>query len=163
MYDRMWTPLAPDANTYTIINSDLVSEGLSDDEKVPLTVMSKAVTAINSTNNLLYTWVGDTADNLIIYVHLAEVEILKSNQTREFNIFLNGKYLFGPISPKTNITTLTNKTPYTGSSINRLDFIQTQNSNLPPIYSAMEIYTGKQLLQNQTEERDGKHMLYKTN
>jgi hypothetical protein len=156
MYDRIWDPLSTDTNFDTVIHSDLVSAGLSDDEKVPLTVVSNAAIAINSTYNRYHKWSGDTADNLIIYIHIAEVEILKSNQTREFNIFLNGVYLFGPISPKTSITTLTNKTPYTGSSSNRLQFNQTQNSNCPPIYNAIEIYTGKQLLQNQTEETDGK-------
>ncbi|GKD85390.1 leucine-rich repeat transmembrane protein kinase protein, partial [Tanacetum coccineum] len=143
-----------DAMVTTIINSNLVSAGLSNVEQVPLTVVSNAGTAINPTDNFSYRWRGKTADNLIIYIYIAEVEILKSNQTREFNIFLNGNYLFGPITPKTSITTLTNETPYTGSSSNNLEFKQTRNSNLPPIYNAIEIYTGKQLQQHQTEDQD---------
>ncbi|GKA01417.1 leucine-rich repeat transmembrane protein kinase protein, partial [Tanacetum coccineum] len=154
MYDRIWYPLSPDADTSTVINSGLVSAGPSDEEKVPLAVMRNAVTTIDSTYNLLYYWSGDTSDNLIIYIHVAEVEILKSNQTREFNIYLNGNYLFGPISPKTTITTLTNKSPHTGLSRNNLQINQTKNSNVPPIYNAIEIYTVKQLQQYHTEDQD---------
>ncbi|GKD38164.1 leucine-rich repeat transmembrane protein kinase protein [Tanacetum coccineum] len=153
IYDRIWYPL-PISGCRSIQNSTLVSSGPSDDEKVPLKVMRNAVTPIDSDDNLMYRWGGDTADDFIIYIHLAEVEILKSNQTREFNIYLGGNDLFGPISPSTSITTLTNKSPFTGSSSYKLNFNQTQNSNLPPMYNAIEIYTGKQLLQNQTEERD---------
>ncbi|GKD25379.1 leucine-rich repeat transmembrane protein kinase protein [Tanacetum coccineum] len=87
----------------SIKNSTLVSSGPSEDEKVPLKVMRNAVTPIDS-------------DEFIIYIHLAEVEILKSNQTREFNIYLGGNDLFGPISPSTSITTLTNKSPYQSNS-----------------------------------------------
>lgn len=162
MYDRIWYPWPTDADTYTVINSGLVSAGLSDEEKVPLTVMSNAVKPKNSTRNLMCTLYGDAANEFMIYFHLAEVEILKSNQTREFNIYLGWNDLFGPISPSTSVTTLTNKSPFTGSTSYRFDFNQTRNSNLPPIYNAVEVYRGKQLQQNKTEERDGKYILYKT-
>ncbi|GKA75706.1 leucine-rich repeat transmembrane protein kinase protein, partial [Tanacetum coccineum] len=154
MYDRIWYPLSSIAET-TIINSDLVSAGLSDEEKVPLTVMSNAIKSISPIiYSLRISWNGDTSDNLIIYIHLAEVEVLKRNQTREFNIYLNDNYLFGPISPKTSITTLTNKSPYTGLSRNVIKIKQTKNSNVPPICNAFEIYTVKQLQQYQTEDQD---------
>ncbi|GKD26929.1 leucine-rich repeat transmembrane protein kinase protein [Tanacetum coccineum] len=77
MYDRIWYPLSPDADTNTVINSGLVSAGPSDEEKVPLAVMRNAVTTIDSTN-----------------------------------------------------------------------------SNVPPIYNAIEIYTVKQLQQYHTEDQD---------
>nr|GFB34087.1 leucine-rich repeat transmembrane protein kinase protein [Tanacetum cinerariifolium] len=84
MYDRIWRPSSMIGGR-AVNNSDLVSAGLSDEEKVPLKVRSTAYTPINSTNMLRYTWVANATDKFILYIHIAEVEILQSNQKREFN------------------------------------------------------------------------------
>ncbi|GJX56744.1 leucine-rich repeat transmembrane protein kinase protein [Tanacetum coccineum] len=127
--------------------------GPLDDEKLSFEVMRNAVTPENSTNSLTVTWHSDDDDELLIYIHLAEVEILESNQKREFNMYLNGDDLFGSFSPSTNITTLTSQTS-TGLLYNTLEIIKTTSSTLPPILNAIEIYSVKQFQQYQTEDQD---------
>nr|GEZ05380.1 leucine-rich repeat transmembrane protein kinase protein [Tanacetum cinerariifolium] len=113
MYDRKWYLLSS-TGTIKVTNSSLVSAALSDRVKLPLKVMRTAITPINSTDILTYTWPANTTDQFVIYIHIAEVEILKSNQKREFNIQLNGDLLFGPFSPSTSLTTITGQHTYTG-------------------------------------------------
>ncbi|GKB19014.1 leucine-rich repeat transmembrane protein kinase protein, partial [Tanacetum coccineum] len=153
MYDRIWYPLGS-TGTITVTNSSLVSAAPSDKVKLPLKIMRTAITPINSTDFLTYSWPANTTDKFVIYIHIAEVEILKSNQKREFNIQLNGDLLFGPFSPSTSLTTITGQHTYTGFPNYHLVLIQTPNSTLPPIYTAVEIYTVKQLVQKQTEDQD---------
>ena len=108
---------------------------------------------------LTYTWPANATDEFIIYIHIAEVEILKSNQKREFNIYLNGALLFGPFSPSTSLTTITNQSTHTGFSSYELELKPTLDSTLPPLCNAIEIYRVKQLVQNQTQDGDGKYVL----
>ncbi|GJU84776.1 leucine-rich repeat transmembrane protein kinase protein [Tanacetum coccineum] len=153
VYDRIWYPQSlPGCRAVNI--SDVVSAGPSDEEKTPLKVRSTALTPINSTNMLTYSWVANASDKFIIYIHIAEVEVLKSNQKREFNIYLNGAHLFGPFSPSTSLTTITNQSTHTGFSSYEIELIPTLDSTLPPLYNAIETYTVKQLVQNQTQDRD---------
>ncbi|MFS7967636.1 putative transferase [Helianthus anomalus] len=115
--------------------------------------MSTAIIPINSTE-LYYRWNATSIDEYIIYVHLAEVEIPESNQKREFNIY-NNEIFIGTFSPSTNITTImlsSNSLTY------ELILRQTLNSTLPPILNAIEVYTLKQLLQNQTDDQDGRYI-----
>ncbi|KAJ0525119.1 putative transferase [Helianthus annuus] len=115
--------------------------------------MSTAITPINSTE-LYYRWNATSIDEYIIYVHLAEVEILESNQKREFNIYNNGIFI-GTFSPSTSITTIMLSS---NSPTYELILRQTLNSTLPPILNAIEVYTLKQLLQNQTDDQDGRYI-----
>ncbi|PWA63526.1 leucine-rich repeat transmembrane protein kinase protein [Artemisia annua] len=151
-YDRIWYPLSiPESRVVQSFN--VISSGPLDNEKLSFEVMNNAVTPANSTNSLSMTWTGDPNDEFIIYIHLAEIEILKSNQKREFNIYLNGDDLFGSFSPSTNITTLTSQSS-TGLPDNTLEMIKTVSSTLPPILNAIEIYRVKQLQQYQTEDQE---------
>lgn len=154
MYDRIWYPLGS-SGTIKVTNSSLVSAALSDKVKLPLKIMRTAITPINSTDFLTYSWPANTTDEFVIYIHIAEVEQIKSNQKREFNIQLNGDLLFGPLSPSTSLTTITSQHTYTGFPNYNLVLVQTPNSTLPPIYTAVEIYTVKRLVQKQTEDQDG--------
>ncbi|KAL8226189.1 hypothetical protein R6Q57_018746 [Mikania cordata] len=133
--DRIW-------NVYTIpgtrtiqTTSNTISPGPL--QQVASKVMSTANTPTISTDNLLITW--NTTDTYIFYLHFAEVEILRSNQTREFNIFFNGNYLYGPpLSPST-----------------KLEINQTPESTLPPLINALEIYIPMQFQLQKTEDQDG--------
>jgi hypothetical protein len=120
--------------------------------------MRTALTNINSTySGIIYTWNhASIAYNYIIYIHFAEVEILKENQKREFNVYLNGNFWDGPISPSNIITTIKTASPLTGFSNYTIEFNRTSSSTLPPIINAMEIYIPKQFQLQQTDDQDGK-------
>ncbi|KAF5789792.1 putative transferase, protein kinase RLK-Pelle-WAK-LRK10L-1 family [Helianthus annuus] len=147
-YDRIWG-LPNVVRVRAVQASDAVSLKSFSEEQVPLKVMSTAITPINSTE-LYYRWNATSIDEYIIYVHLAEVEILESNQKREFNIYNNGIFI-GTFSPSTSITTIMLSS---NSPTYELILRQTLNSTLPPILNAIEVYTLKQLLQNQTDDQD---------
>lgn len=140
--------------------SETVSMGSSTSEKVPSKVMSTAITPINATDHLLYTWKAtNVTDEFFMFIYIAEIETLKKNDIREFNIYLNGDYWDGPVSPLDHTAT-TLFSSFFNSSSYELTIGRTQRSTLRPILNAIEIYNAKQLLQKQTDDQDGRALLF---
>ncbi|KAD6118661.1 hypothetical protein E3N88_09932 [Mikania micrantha] len=152
-YDRIWFPFTIPRTRTIQTTSNTVSPGPL---QVPSRVMS---TAITSTNNLLITW-NSTGTTFIFYLHFAGVETLRTNQTREFNIYLNGNHMYGPLSPSTNITSLKcTAPPLTGFSASyTFEINKTFESTLPPLINALEIYTPMQFQLHKTEDQDAAAM-----
>ncbi|KAJ0444840.1 putative transferase [Helianthus annuus] len=122
--------------------------------------MSTAITPTNLTDYLYYSWTAtDKTEEYLIYIYFAEIERLKRNETREFNVYLNGDYWGGPISP-TDHTTSTYFTDCFNSSSYELTLVRTQNSTLPPLYNAIELYNPRSLQQLQTNDQDGRALQY---
>ncbi|KAI7727680.1 hypothetical protein M8C21_031633 [Ambrosia artemisiifolia] len=140
-YDRMWNTIDMSSSSRVLQTSNTLSQGPLE---IPSKVMSTAVTPINSTDPIALVWNATITTKFIIYVHFAEVEILNSNQTREFNIYLNDDLWYGPISPSTDTDTYFSTTQHTGFS----------SSTLPPLINAMELYRVKQFQLQQTEDQD---------
>ncbi|KAJ0785830.1 putative transferase [Helianthus annuus] len=120
---------------------------------IPSKVMSTAITPTISTDDIFVKLNTIITDKYYFYLHFAEVEILKSNDTREFNIYLNGDYWYGPFSP-TNTITIQSYSPRTGFSSYTFKINKTFNSTLPPLINAMEIYREKQFQLQQTDDQD---------
>ncbi|XP_076898121.1 putative LRR receptor-like serine/threonine-protein kinase At1g05700 [Bidens hawaiensis] len=157
IYDRIWYPTAY-SGIRNVVTSSPISLGPSTKEKVPSKVMSTAVTPINPTDDLLYSWKAtDKTEVFIMYIHFAEIETLKSNQTREINIYLNGAYWDGPITLLDH-TTSTYYTSFYNSSSYELKIARTKDSTLPPMYNAIEIYNPISLQQRQTQDQDATTM-----
>ncbi|XP_076937131.1 putative LRR receptor-like serine/threonine-protein kinase At1g05700 [Bidens hawaiensis] len=116
--------------------------------------MSTAVTPTISTDDIYLKFNTTINEKYFFYLHFAEVEILKSNETREFNIYLDEDFWYGPLSPSTNSITIESKLPRTGFSSYTLKINKTLNSTLPPLVNAMEIYRVKQFQRHQTEDQD---------
>ncbi|XP_076937127.1 putative LRR receptor-like serine/threonine-protein kinase At1g05700 isoform X2 [Bidens hawaiensis] len=158
-YDRIWYPATLPPDLYRAIQtSDTVSLKPFSEEQVPLKVMSTAITPVNSTYiHYNYQWSARTSVDFMVYIQLAEVEILERNQKREFNIYNNGRWI-GTVSPSTNITTVK---IYASSNSPTYELIlnRTLNSTLPPILNALEIYALRQLQQNQTDDQDAAAIL----
>ncbi|KAJ9559696.1 hypothetical protein OSB04_004856, partial [Centaurea solstitialis] len=154
-YDRIWYNIPPN-HSIAVQTSGTVSLGSSTTEKVPSKVMSTAVTTLTTSPNsyLYYSWNSDNvSDEFYMYLHLAEIETLKKNQTREVNVYMNGNHLVGPVSA-VNHTTSTVFGYFYDLSTYELRMYRTQNSTLPPMFNALERYRAKQLLQSQTEDQD---------
>ncbi|XP_076950199.1 putative LRR receptor-like serine/threonine-protein kinase At1g05700 [Bidens hawaiensis] len=122
--------------------------------KVPSKVMSTAITPTISTNDIYLTFDATINEKYFFYLHFAEVEILKSNETREFNIYLDEEFWYGPLSPSTNTISIESKLPRTGSSSYTFKINKTLSSTLPPLVNAMEIYRVKQFQRQQTDDQD---------
>ena len=92
-------------------------------------------------------------------MHFAEIEILKKNQKREFNIYLNGNLSYGPFSPLNHTTTTIYSTePEVAAPTHMLLINKTKNSTLPPIINALELHILKQFPQKLTDDRDSKYI-----
>ncbi|KAL8260851.1 hypothetical protein R6Q59_024900 [Mikania micrantha] len=162
-YDRVWYPLTIPGTRTIQSTPNTISQGPL---HVPSRVMWNAITPTISTDNISIMWNTSTprpensifiSTYNIFYLHFYEVEILKSNQTREFSIYLNGNHLYGPFSPSTtNITSIKFTTPpFTGFSESyKLEINKTLTSTLPPLINAIEIYIPMHFQLQKTEDQD---------
>lgn len=127
------------------------------DFQPPQIVMKSAGIPKNVSEPLQLTFTPvDPTSKIYVYMHFAELEDLPANQSRRFNITVNGNHLYGPTSP----TYLYTSSVYTRSSLSGaqlvFQIIKTEDSTLPPILNAVEIYVVKDLPQSETEQEDGK-------
>ncbi|XP_028195801.1 probable LRR receptor-like serine/threonine-protein kinase At1g05700 [Glycine soja] len=118
--------------------------------------MSTAATPINASAPFQFYWGPDNVDDkFYIYMHFSEVEILAENETRTFNIFMNGKLFYGPLTPGYLTTnTIYAKSALTGATRYLFSLAKTGTSTLPPIINAMEIYKVIDFPQSETEQDD---------
>ncbi|GAU42242.1 hypothetical protein TSUD_351520 [Trifolium subterraneum] len=154
VYDRIWEPYELSSD-WRQLNASLNNDELVQNiYKPPAIVMSTAVTPVNASAPLQFHWDADNVnDQYYICLHYTEVEKLAGNETRAFNITLNGDFWYGPVIPKyreahTLITTISN----TGS--NQISLLKTEMSTLPPILNAIEIYKRIDFSQSETLQDD---------
>ena len=118
--------------------------------------MSTAVTPPNVSAPLLLQWEpDDPTDQFYVYLYFMEIQELATNQTREFNIVANGKLWYSNCSPKNLlVTTLLSKSASSGKEI-IFSLEKTNDSTLPPIINALEIYKVIDFPQSDTFKGDG--------
>lgn len=155
MYDRIWVPrnfvYCREVNTSLPVISDINSYNVSS------LVMSTAMTPINTTNPITMTLENsDPNVRYFVYMHFAEVEdlSLKPNQTREFEIRINGLTVVPGFSPKYLQTNTFVLNPESQTEI-AFSLVRTPKSTLPPIVNALEIYIGNSFSQSLTNQEDG--------
>jgi hypothetical protein len=119
--------------------------------------MSTAATPRNGKDPLAFEWNSvDATTEYYIYLHFAEVVQLVFNQSRSFNVSLNGKYWSGPLVPDyLSTTTLYSSSAITGSKRYEFSIFKTETSTLPPLINAIEIHSVKYLFQSETDQGDG--------
>ncbi|XP_029128694.1 probable LRR receptor-like serine/threonine-protein kinase At1g05700 [Cajanus cajan] len=117
--------------------------------------MSTAVTPVNASAPLVISWEPEAqTDQFYVYLHFMEIQLLATNQTREFNIMQNGNSRYPNFSPRYQLVT----TLYSSSGTSGKEIIysleKTKNSTLPPIINAIEIYRVIDLPQLDTFQED---------
>lgn len=120
--------------------------------------MSTASTPINVSAPLELSWYTENATSEYrIYMYFSEVVKLKANQSRSLNITINGKHAYGPFTP-IYLHTFTVYTPSILGTAQKYDILisKIENSTLPPIINAFEIYSVIDLSQSGTDKQDGK-------
>ncbi|KAI9107842.1 hypothetical protein K1719_021178 [Acacia pycnantha] len=155
-YDRIWLP-------YNLPHCKPLSTGLSIDSlnnayRLPSTVMGTAVTPTNGSDPLEVQFdTGDPISKFYVFMHFAEIEEPQENEHREFNITLNGKLLDESLNyvvlKYLDLTTIHNPQPITGPNL-WFSLNKKENSTLPPILNAMEIYFEKDSYQEPTDQED---------
>nr|POF16613.1 isoform 2 of probable lrr receptor-like protein kinase [Quercus suber] len=79
---------------------------------------------------------------------------LRTNESRSFNITINGELWYGPLSPRYLSTDTVYSTAALTGGKYVFSILKTGNSTLPPIINAIEIYTVKDLSQSETDQQD---------
>ncbi|KFK35817.1 hypothetical protein AALP_AA4G041400 [Arabis alpina] len=128
---------SPTGLSYTS-DAGLVNTGLTEG------VMSTGAIPLNANETLNITWTMEPPNaQFYSYMHFSEIQTLRANDTREFNVTLNGNYSYGPYSPKPLKTeTVLDVRPEKcegGACI--LQLVRTPRSTLPPLLNAIEAFT----------------------
>ena len=158
VYDRFWNTCDFDEDWTPVLNASIPADSLEqNDYEPPAIVLSTAVTPANVSVPLVIKWVPqDPTDQFYVYMHFLEIQVLATNQTRQFSITENGKTWFPNLSPTNqSVDTIYSLRAVSGEQI-KYSFEMTENSTLPPIISAIEIYRVIDFQQSDTFQGDGK-------
>ncbi|XVF86733.1 hypothetical protein PTKIN_Ptkin18bG0065900 [Pterospermum kingtungense] len=153
-YDRIWKP--SNFPNSKVLSTSLAIDARDNNGYLPASaVMSTALTPINASKPLGFYWEPtDPKAKYFVYMHFAEVEELKDNEIREFNITQNGELFHGPVVPEYLYTnTLYSVVPVSGNYI-EFWLERTNRSTLPPILNALEVFMVKDFLESQTDPED---------
>ncbi|KAG7657194.1 Serine-threonine/tyrosine-protein kinase catalytic domain [Arabidopsis suecica] len=153
IHDRAW--VRQFGNGLKSISTDLLVD-TSNPYDVPQAVAKTACVPSNASQPLIFDW---TLDNITsqsyVYMHFAEIQTLKDNDIREFNITYNGgQNVYSYLRPeKFEISTLFDSKPLSSPDGNfSLSFTKTGNSTLPPLINGLEIYKVLDLLELETDQ-----------
>uniref|UniRef100_A0A7N0TWH6 non-specific serine/threonine protein kinase n=2 Tax=Kalanchoe fedtschenkoi TaxID=63787 RepID=A0A7N0TWH6_KALFE len=151
-YDRIWKPIDwSDTMSYLSTNLSIANNNYY---QPPVKVMSTAITPKNASRWLEFYWSANIQTQYYIYLHFAELTKLTANQSRQFDIYLNDTIFYTGFTPAyLSVTTIYTPKSYTGTWFN-FSFRMTDNSTLPPILNALEIYTLNLVPQMETNTTD---------
>nr|XP_048324459.1 probable leucine-rich repeat receptor-like protein kinase At2g28990 [Ziziphus jujuba var. spinosa] len=137
IYDRLWTPYTQKKDWTTVTNSLPVNQAVtSTDYQPPSIVMNTSATPLNASAPLEFYWEPqDKRNPYYLCFHFAELQLLQSNQSRAFDIYLNGER-----------STIASNLSFS--------LVRSTNSTLPPILNAVEAYTVIEFSQPETHQDD---------
>lgn len=111
VHDRMWGSYFEDG--WRQISTSL-TVNTSDSFHLPQTAVITAAIPANDSATFIDTVYPDLSqDRVFIYLHFAEVQALRANETREFNISINGESVADSYRPLyLQSKTVNNKLPF---------------------------------------------------
>ena len=147
MNDFEWIKINTTASVNTTINAfDL-----------PQAIISKASIPINASEPWNTVWRIPNEDNVHVYLHFAEIQALKPNDSREFSILWNENTIisdnYRPLEFIADTVPIRTSTRCDNGCSLKLK--RAKSSTLPPSCNAMEVFGVLQLLQSETDENDG--------
>ncbi|EOA29469.1 hypothetical protein CARUB_v100250851mg, partial [Capsella rubella] len=143
VYDRQWSsnyyyPGELEINTTLTVNS-------SNPFRLPQVIARSGAKSKNARETFRFGGgsSGNPSDNIVIYLHFAEIENLQANDIREFDISWNGNITNSAYSPKKlQIETVFNTSPNKCDGLScDMELVRTRRSTLPPLLNAYEVYT----------------------
>ncbi|PWA64877.1 root hair specific 16 [Artemisia annua] len=151
MYDRIWSPYTSPSwdSLRTSIEIDVSGDGY----RAPNEVMQTAATPKNGTESLEFSW--STSDsNAQFYIYMYFADLVRKNQTREFNVSWNESPLFGNVRPRVyRASTFYNSKALVGSE-HKISIGRSGSGNVPPILNAVEIYRVQEFSDSASLSRD---------
>ncbi|XP_038897470.1 putative leucine-rich repeat receptor-like protein kinase At2g19210 [Benincasa hispida] len=144
VFDRIWHPSNNDKYFDRLNTSSIVDVNHTENQPAAV-VMGTTIIPKNVSRSFSLMW-ESTDENTQYYVYLYFAELIKLHrrkQFRGFNINHNGKYWKGPVIPKyLNTSSIYDIKPLEfPEKQHSLTFTRIENSTLPPIFNAAEIYS----------------------
>ncbi|KAL1220939.1 putative LRR receptor-like serine/threonine-protein kinase [Cardamine amara subsp. amara] len=155
IYDRKWYAFFVE-KSWTSVNTTL-NVNATNGYELPEDVMATGATPLNVNATLNITWTVEPPNTqFYLYMHFAELQTLRANDIREFNMTVNGNFSYGPYSPKPLKTeTVFDLAPEQcegGACL--LQLKKTPKSTLPPLLNAIEAFTVIEFPQMETNGDD---------
>ncbi|KAH6765611.1 hypothetical protein C2S52_016594 [Perilla frutescens var. hirtella] len=154
-YDRLWRRDAFANGTIQVSSDARLSSGLTNDNPPPAVLKTAATAA--TPNSTIDFFMGFPPFNVSVYInwYFTEVTRLKPNQTRSFYISKDNSPFSTPIVPPYGNCTELYVSNITVSSNTTFSLVPTENSTLPPLINAMEVFRiGDYPLNDGTNKKD---------
>lgn len=161
----MWKPWS-NVPYWTEITTTSHIENLDNDIfDVPSAVLQTAVTPVNSSANLQFFWEVDPLDkdpSYLVNLHFSELMNLTKSEKREFNLTLNNAMWYtASFSPDYLYSNaIYGSNPIRGSQRYNAALTKTENSTLPPILNALELFIVLPVSNVPTDSVDGKVLTF---
>ncbi|KAF6991214.1 hypothetical protein CFC21_008324 [Triticum aestivum] len=148
-YDRNWLPFSYPEEWSDISTTEKVKDNIGNlILHAPSVVMQTAITSRKDSDSKTIQLAWDIKPNhvtcyrCIAILYAAELEILASDDVREYDLIINDKRTKVPYRPKYLIAAaLYNNEPHHGFSQYSFTVIATANSTLPPMINAFEFFS----------------------
>lgn len=143
---------------WTQINTTRNVVDLNKDYYPPQDLIKTAAIPTLANEPMIYSWTLDTSeDQTYAYLYFADIQKLRDNETREFEVIANGKVQFKPYRPmKFEVKTLFNTVPLKcEGGVCRVQLSRTLKSTLPPLINAIETFRVIEFPQSETNQDDG--------
>lgn len=156
VHDRFWYIYESLDNWEQLNTSSTIDPDNQNSFELPSVVMSTAIKPKNVNESLNFSWQPtDQNAEYYIFMHFAEVEKLQPNQTRFQYITKNGK-IYNDLFALEYMYPATSYSSKAMSGGQDISIFKAENSTLPPILNAFEIYKVKKFVELDTSQGDGK-------
>ncbi|ESQ37349.1 hypothetical protein EUTSA_v10003094mg [Eutrema salsugineum] len=155
VYDRMWNYY--NQSDWKQISTSLTENTGSNRFRLPQDALKTAVTPANTSAPLIIIDVPESAnDKVYIDLHFAEVQVLQANETREFDISLNGVSINDSYRPLyLQSETIHNPSPVLcENQMCIVTLTKSSKSTHPPLLNAIEGFAVADFPKADTEDND---------
>ncbi|TYK03867.1 putative leucine-rich repeat receptor-like protein kinase [Cucumis melo var. makuwa] len=155
VFDRIWLPVNND-KYFDRLSTSLTVDVNQSENQPPAIVMETTIVPKEASSPFSLIWeTNDENIQYYAYLYFAELVKLKRNQFRGFSISHNGNYWKGPIIPDyLNTSSIYNIKPLDPGKQHELTLTRIENSTLPPIFNAAEIYSNIEILELESDQGD---------
>ncbi|XP_022948905.1 probable LRR receptor-like serine/threonine-protein kinase At1g07560 isoform X2 [Cucurbita moschata] len=153
-YDRIWSPPTPVAEWVPISTSSPVNNNDNIGFKAPSSVLKTASTVANESAPMIIPWSDpDQSIQFYIYLYFAEFQ---TSLSRTFKIYHNEKLFYSEDLSPAYLTenVIYSQQPFPISGRHIVNLIRTEDSALPPILNALEIFKVMNFEQPTTDQGD---------
>ncbi|KAK2974058.1 hypothetical protein RJ640_015390 [Escallonia rubra] len=138
-YNRIWEPATPSGLVQRITDTRAIF--FTPYEDPPYSAIWYAVEANSSANSILLSFkIGKTNSLNYIEAYFTEIRELETNETRQFGVYVNNGFAISGSPEYQNCTGVVITASQAGT-LTTVELRPTPDSTLPPIISAIEVYT----------------------